>query len=77
MLGCAAPAPGREQTWINDEILRLYTALHAGGHAHSVECWRDGQLVGGLYGVALGARVLSAKACSAANAMPPRWRWYI
>ena len=54
MLGCAEPAPGREQTWINDEILRLYTALHAGGHAHSVECWRDGQLAGGLYGVALG-----------------------
>ena len=54
MLGCAEPAPGREQTWINDEILRLYMALHAGGHAHSVECWRDGQLAGGLYGVALG-----------------------
>jgi leucyl/phenylalanyl-tRNA--protein transferase len=55
MEGCATPAPGREQTWINDEILRLYVALHAGGHAHSVECWRDGGLVGGLYGVALGA----------------------
>jgi len=55
MLGCAEPAPGREQTWINDEILRLYMALHAGGHAHSVECWRDGKLAGGLYGVALGA----------------------
>jgi len=55
MLACAAPAPGREETWINDEILRLYTALHAGGHAHSIECWRDGELVGGLYGVRLGA----------------------
>ena len=54
MLGCAEPAPDREQTWINDEILRLYAALHAGGHAHSVECWREEKLVGGLYGVALG-----------------------
>ncbi len=55
MLACAAPAPGREESWINDEILRLYTALHAGGHAHSIECWRDDRLVGGLYGVRLGA----------------------
>lgn len=55
MRACAAPAPGREQTWINEEILRLYAALHAGGHAHSVECWEDGKLAGGLYGVSLGA----------------------
>lgn len=54
MTACAEPAPGREQTWINDEIIRLYTALHAGGHAHSVECWQDGRLAGGLYGVSLG-----------------------
>ena len=55
MEACAAPAPGRTESWINDEILRLYTALHASGHAHSVECWRDGELAGGLYGVRLGA----------------------
>jgi leucyl/phenylalanyl-tRNA--protein transferase len=55
MQGCAAPAPGRGETWINDEILYLYAALHAGGHAHSVECWQSGELVGGLYGVSLGA----------------------
>ncbi len=55
MKACAAPAPGREQSWINAEILRLYTALHVTGHAHSVECWRAGRLVGGLYGVSLGA----------------------
>ena len=55
MRACAKPAPGREQTWINDEILRLYTALHAGGHAHSVECWDGERLAGGLYGVSLGA----------------------
>jgi leucyl/phenylalanyl-tRNA--protein transferase len=55
MRACAAPAPGREQSWINAEILRLYAALHASGHAHSIECRRDGRLVGGLYGVTLGA----------------------
>jgi leucyl/phenylalanyl-tRNA---protein transferase len=55
MLGCAAPAPDREQSWINAEILRLYTALHASGYAHSLEARLDGELVGGLYGVSLGA----------------------
>jgi leucyl/phenylalanyl-tRNA--protein transferase len=50
---CAEPAAGRRETWINDEIIRLYNALHDQGHAHSVECWRDGRLVGGLYGVTL------------------------
>ncbi|HEY3884836.1 MAG TPA: leucyl/phenylalanyl-tRNA--protein transferase [Vicinamibacterales bacterium] len=40
--------------WINDEIVESYCALHASGAAHSVEAWRDGALVGGLYGVALG-----------------------
>ena len=54
MKGCAAPAPGREESWINEGILRLYTALAAIGHAHSVECWQGGELVGGLYGVKLG-----------------------
>ncbi|MBV8976229.1 MAG: leucyl/phenylalanyl-tRNA--protein transferase [Alphaproteobacteria bacterium] len=54
MTACAAPAPGREESWINAEILRLYSGLHAGGHAHSVEAWREGRLVGGLYGVTLG-----------------------
>lgn len=51
---CAAPAPGREDTWINGPIRRLYLALQAMGHAHSIECWKDEQLVGGLYGVTLG-----------------------
>ncbi|MBI1393037.1 MAG: leucyl/phenylalanyl-tRNA--protein transferase [Alphaproteobacteria bacterium] len=54
MKACAAPAPGREDTWINDQILEAYSELHFRGHAHSVECWRDDRLVGGLYGVALG-----------------------
>ncbi len=52
---CAAPAPGRSESWINDEIVSLYTALHRRRFAHSVECWRAGKLVGGLYGVRLGA----------------------
>ncbi|MEJ1977759.1 MAG: leucyl/phenylalanyl-tRNA--protein transferase [Acetobacteraceae bacterium] len=53
--GCAAGAPGREDTWINSDIERLFGALHQAGHAHSVECWSAGVLVGGLYGVSLGA----------------------
>ena len=52
---CADAAPGREDTWINPEIERLFIELHRLGHAHSVECWQDGKLVGGLYGVALGS----------------------
>jgi leucyl/phenylalanyl-tRNA--protein transferase len=52
--GCSEPAADRPQTWINDEIVRLYTALFQLGHAHSIETWYDGELVGGLYGVALG-----------------------
>ncbi|HEY4114344.1 MAG TPA: leucyl/phenylalanyl-tRNA--protein transferase, partial [Rhizomicrobium sp.] len=45
---CAEAAPGREQTWINAEIEDVYTTLHRMGHAHSVECRRDGELLGGL-----------------------------
>ena len=52
--GCAAAAPGREDTWINVDIERLFSELHHQGHAHSVETWHDGRLVGGLYGVSLG-----------------------
>lgn len=52
---CAAPGPNRKDTWINDEILSLYGDLHALGRAHCVETWLDGELVGGLYGVSLGA----------------------
>lgn len=54
MRGCAEAAEGREESWINAEILRLYSALHASGYAHSVECWDGDTLVGGLYGVRLG-----------------------
>ncbi|MBV9757702.1 MAG: leucyl/phenylalanyl-tRNA--protein transferase [Alphaproteobacteria bacterium] len=52
--GCATPMPGREDTWINAEIERLFGELHRLGWAHSLECRDNGRLVGGLYGVALG-----------------------
>jgi leucyl/phenylalanyl-tRNA--protein transferase len=53
--GCARkPRPGQDGTWITDEMLEGYTALHAEGLAHSIEAWQDGALVGGLYGVSLG-----------------------
>ncbi|VXB37816.1 Leucyl/phenylalanyl-tRNA--protein transferase [Brevundimonas sp. G8] len=53
--GCAAAqGPDREDTWINGPIRRLYAALFAMGFVHSIECWRDERLVGGLYGVSLG-----------------------
>ncbi|MGB7433651.1 MAG: leucyl/phenylalanyl-tRNA--protein transferase [Ahrensia sp.] len=53
MRKCAEPAPDRPSTWINETILTLYGQLHAMGHAHSVEAYHDGELVGGLYGVSL------------------------
>jgi leucyl/phenylalanyl-tRNA---protein transferase len=54
MRACAAPGPGRGQTWISQEIIAAYTRLHRLGFAHSVEAWQNGRLVGGLYGVAIG-----------------------
>lgn len=51
---CAESTEERPRTWINDKIIELYTTLHRMGHAHSVECWLEGRLVGGLYGVSLG-----------------------
>ncbi len=53
--GCAAPRPGRRTTWINATIRDLYGQLFRRGHVHTVEAWRDGRLVGGLYGLELGA----------------------
>ena len=44
----------REETWISEDLIRSYTALHRLGYAHSVEAWKDGTLAGGLYGVAMG-----------------------
>jgi leucyl/phenylalanyl-tRNA--protein transferase len=53
--GCASAGVGREKTWINQRIRRLYGQLFEQGKVHTVETWQDGALVGGLYGVALGA----------------------
>lgn len=52
---CAQSREMRPETWINDTILDAYCALHEAGHAHSIECWQGGKLVGGLYGVSMGA----------------------
>lgn len=51
---CAAATPDRPDTWINRPIRHLYAQLHERGAAHSIECWQEGALVGGLYGVRLG-----------------------
>ena len=52
---CAEATKARPETWINDAIIEAYTELHFQGRAHSIECWKDGKLAGGLYGVVLGA----------------------
>ena len=65
--GCAHPAPGRDDTWINPQIERLFGELHALGHAHSVETRQDGHLVGGLYGVAIGGVFFGESMFSAAR----------
>jgi leucyl/phenylalanyl-tRNA--protein transferase len=54
LAGCAAPRAGQPGTWITDEMRAAYNELHRMGFAHSVETWMDGELAGGLYGVALG-----------------------
>lgn len=48
---CAAPREEHAESWISHRIEASYRALHAAGHAHSIECWQNGELVGGLYGV--------------------------
>ena len=53
--GCAEATDIRSKTWINARIRKLYGELFRLGHCHTVECWRDGRLVGGLYGVRIGA----------------------
>lgn len=54
MQACATPGPKRRSTWITKEFIAAYTDLHQQGHAHSVECWKNGELVGGVYGVSIG-----------------------
>lgn len=54
MRACSLPRPQQPDTWIDDHFIEVYTQLHQRGFAHSIEAWQDGQLVGGLYGVAIG-----------------------
>lgn len=54
MRACAAPRDGANGTWIHEDMIAAYCELHRLGHAHSVETWMDGELVGGLYGIAIG-----------------------
>jgi leucyl/phenylalanyl-tRNA---protein transferase len=54
MQACAAPSQGRRSTWISDGFIEAYTRLHQKGYAHSLECWKGNELVGGIYGVAIG-----------------------
>jgi leucyl/phenylalanyl-tRNA--protein transferase len=54
MTACAEPRPDATGTWISAPMIAAYSRLHQAGYAHSVETWRDGRLVGGLYGVAIG-----------------------
>lgn len=54
MRACAAPRTGQQGTWIDEQMIEAYCGLHRIGYAHSVETWLDGQLVGGLYGMAIG-----------------------
>ena len=54
MRACAEPAAGREATWIDERLISVYLEVYRRGSAHSVEAWRDGELVGGLYGVHVG-----------------------
>jgi leucyl/phenylalanyl-tRNA--protein transferase len=55
MRACAAPRPGDSGTWISERMIRAYRQLHEAGFAHSIETWMDGELAGGLYGVAIGS----------------------
>ena len=54
MRACAAPRISEQETWITSDMITAYERLHSEGWAHSVEIWRDGSLVGGLYGLAIG-----------------------
>lgn len=64
---CASPRSGSSDTWINTRISELYGTLHNRGHAHSVECWQGANLVGGLYGVSLGAAFFGESMFSSAT----------
>ena len=64
---CAEATPDRKETWINSDIEKAFLELADRGMAHSVECWRDGELVGGLYGLAMGCAFFGESMFSRAN----------
>ena len=81
---CSEPRAGQPGTWITPQMQEAYCALHRRGRAHSVETWQDGQLVGGLYGVAIGraffgesmfSRVSDASKVALAHLVPQLERW--
>ena len=85
MQGCAAPRAGQSGTWITAEMIAAYCALHHRGIAHSVETWIEGELAGGLYGVALGrvffgesmfARITDASKIALAHLARQLARWH-
>lgn len=67
MRGCAGPRQDDENTWISEEIIKAYTELHQQGFAHSVETYLENQLVGGLYGVSIGAAFFGESMFHTAN----------
>ena len=78
MNGCAAPRSGSNGTWISQEMHRAYSQLHQQGHAHSVEVWRDGELIGGLYGIAIGRMFFGESMFSrAADASKIAFAWLV
>ena len=75
---CAAVAPDRDETWINADIEAAFHVLHARGLAHSVECWHNGELVGGLYGLAMGRAFFGESMFSrATNASKVALAWLV
>jgi len=67
MRQCADPKEDRPETWINQPLINAFCELHKKGHAHSIECWRDDVLVGGLYGVSIGSAFFGESMFSRAN----------
>lgn len=85
MRGCASPRSGQNGTWIHEDMIAAYCALHRLGHAHSVEAWMDGRLVGGVYGVSAGlmfygesmfSRVSNASKVALAHLVGQLERWH-
>jgi leucyl/phenylalanyl-tRNA--protein transferase len=84
MRACAEPREGQDGTWISEAMVEAYVAIHKAGYAHSIETWQGGELVGGLYGISLGAaffgesmfaRVPDASKAAFAALCEKAWGW--